>query len=137
MMQSDLYNIGEAAIASGVSAKMIRRYEESGLIPKASRSLSDYRVYNDKNVNMLRFIKHSRDLGFSGKQITGLLSLWTDQARLSSEVKLLATEHIDLLNQKVNELNAMKCELERLVSCCHGDSRPDCPILDNLSKNSA
>lgn len=134
-MQSDLYNIGQAAIASGVSAKMIRRYEEAGLIPKASRSLSDYRVYNDRNVNMLRFIKHARDLGFSGKQISGLLGLWTDQGRSSGEVKLLAIEHIDLLDQKIKELNAMKSELTRLVSCCHGDERPDCPILDNLAQN--
>lgn len=134
-MQSDLYNIGQAANASGVSAKMIRRYEEAGLIPKASRSLSDYRVYNDKNVNMLRFIRHARDLGFSAKQISGLLSLWSDQARSSSEVKSLAVEHIELLDQKITELNAMKSELTRLVNCCHGDARPDCPILDNLAKN--
>jgi len=114
-MQSDLYNIGEAAIASCISSKMIRRYEESGLIPKASRSLSDYRVYNGKNVNMLRFIKHARDLGFSVKQISSLLNLWTDQARSSSEVKSLATEHILLLDQKLK--------------------RPDCPILDSLAQN--
>ena len=135
MMQSDLYNIEEAAITSGISAKIIRRYEEIGLIPKASRTFSDYRVYNDKNVNMLRFIKHARDLGFSGKQISGLLSLWTDQERLSSEVKSLANEHIELLDQKLNELNAMKSELTRLVNCCHGDTRPDCPILVNLAQN--
>ena len=135
MMQSDLYNIGEAAIASGISAKMIRRYEKVGLIPKASRTFSDYRVYNDKNVNMLRFIKHARDLGFSGKQISGLLSLWTNQARLSSEVKSLATEYIQLLDQKILELNAMKSELTRLVSGCHGDTRPDYLILDNLAQN--
>ncbi|MBC7787222.1 MAG: Cu(I)-responsive transcriptional regulator [Methylophilaceae bacterium] len=134
-MQSDLYNIGEAAIASCISSKMIRRYEESGLIPKASRSLSDYRVYNGKNVNMLRFIKHARDLGFSVKQISSLLNLWTDQARSSSEVKSLATEHILLLDQKLKELNTMKSELTRLVSCCHGDERPDCPILDSLAQN--
>lgn len=134
-MQRDLYNIGQAANASGVSAKMIRRYEEAGLIPKASRSLSDYRVYNDKNVIMLRFIRHARDLGFSAKQISGLLSLWSDQARSSSEVKSLAVEHIELLDQKITELNAMKSELTRLVNCCHGDERPDCPILDNLAQN--
>lgn len=134
-MQSDLYNIGQAANASGVSAKMIRRYEEIGLIPKASRSFSDYRVYNDKSVNMLRFIKHARDLGFSGKQISSLLSLWTDQGRSSCEVKSFAMEHIEVLDQKIKELNAMKSELTRLVGCCHGDERPDCPILDNLAQN--
>ena len=84
---------------------------------------------------MFRFIKHARDLGFSSKQISGLLSLWTDQERLSSEVKSLATEHIQLLDQKLKELNAMKSELTRLVSGCHGDKRPDCPILDNLAQN--
>ena len=133
-MQSDLYNIGQAANASGVSAKMIRRYEETGLIPKASRSLSDYRLYNDMNVNMLRLIKHARDLGFSGKEISVLLSLWTNQGRSSSEVKALAIEHVDLLDQKIKGLNAMKSELTRLVSCCHGDERPDCPILDSLAQ---
>lgn len=133
-MQSGIYNIGQAANASGISAKMIRHYEEIGLIPKASRTLSDYRVYNDKNVHMLRFIRHARDLGFSVKQISNLLELWSDQARSSSDVKTLAIEHIQILDQKISELNAMKSELTRLVSCCHGDARPECPILDNLAQ---
>lgn len=133
-MQSGIYNIGQAANASGISAKMIRHYEEIGLIPKASRTLSDYRVYNDKNVHMLRFIRHARDLGFSVKQISNLLELWSDQARSSSDVKTLAIEHIQILDQKISELNAMKSELTRLVSCCHGDTRPECPILDNLAQ---
>ena len=84
---------------------------------------------------MLRLIKHARDLGFPAKQISNLLSLWTDETRLSSEVKSLATEHIYLLDQKITELNAMKSELTRLVNCCHGDERPDCPILDNLAQH--
>ncbi|TFW72502.1 Cu(I)-responsive transcriptional regulator [Methylotenera oryzisoli] len=132
-MQSDLYNIGQAAKASGISAKMIRHYEEVGLLPAASRTLSGYRTYNHQDVHMLRFIRHSRDLGFSIKQIADLLSLWRDKNRASSKVKSLAAEHIEMLNKKIEELSAMKSELSRLVSCCHGDGRPDCPILDSLS----
>ena len=132
-MNSDLYNIGQAAKASGISAKMIRHYEEVGLMPAASRTLSGYRTYNHQDVHMLRFIRHSRDLGFSIKQIADLLSLWRDKNRASSKVKSLAAEHIEMLNKKIEELSAMKSELSRLVSCCHGDGRPDCPILDSLS----
>ena len=134
-MHSELYNIGQAAKASGISAKMIRHYEEVGPLPAASRTLSGYRTYNHQDVHMLRFIRHSRDLGFSIKQIADLLSLWRDMNRPSSKVKQLATEHIEMLNQKIQELNAMKSELTRLVSCCHGDERPDCPILDELAQD--
>jgi len=134
-MQSDLYNIGQAAKASGISAKMIRHYEEVGLLPAASRTLSGYRTYNHQDVHMLRFIRHSRDLGFSIKQIADLLSLWRDKNRASSKVKSLAAEHIEMLNKKIEELSAMKSELSRLVSCCHGDGRPDCPILDELGQD--
>lgn len=132
-MQSDLYNIGQAAKASGISAKMIRHYEEVGLLPAASRTFSGYRTYNHQDVHMLRFIRHSRDLGFSIKQISDLLSLWRDTNRPSSKVKQMASEHIEMLNQKIQELIIMKSELTRLVSCCHGDERPDCPILDELA----
>ena len=132
-MNSDLYNIGQAAKASGISAKMIRHYEEVGLLPAASRTFSNYRTYNHQDVHMLRFIRHSRDLGFSIKQIGDLLSLWRDKNRPSSKVKSLAADHIEMLNKKIEELNTMKSELSRLVSCCHGDDRPDCPILDSLS----
>jgi len=134
-MQSDLYNIGQAAKASGISAKMIRHYEEVGLLPAASRTLSGYRTYNHQDVHMLRFIRHSRDLGFSIKQIADLLSLWRDKNRSSSKVKSLAAEHIEMLNKKIEELSAMKSELSRLVSCCHGDGRLDCPILDELGQD--
>ena len=134
-MLSDLYNIGQAAKASGISAKMIRHYEEVGLLPAASRTLSGYRTYNHQDVHMLRFIRHSRDLGFSIKQIADLLSLWRDKNRASSKVKSLAAEHIEMLNKKIEELSAMKSELSRLVSCCHGDGRPDCPILDELAQD--
>ncbi len=134
-MQSDLYNIGQAAKASGISAKMIRHYEEVGLLPAASRTFSGYRTYNHQDVHMLRFIRHSRDLGFSIKQIADLLSLWRDRNRPSSKVKQMASEHIEMLNQKIQELISMKSELTRLVSCCHGDERPDCPILDELAQD--
>ncbi|NOT15684.1 MAG: Cu(I)-responsive transcriptional regulator [Methylotenera sp.] len=134
-MSTDVLNIGQAAEASGISAKMIRHYEDVGLAPLASRTFSGYRTYNHRDVHMLRFIKHSRDLGFSIKQIGGLLSLWRDQNRPSSKVKSMATEHIEVLDRKIQELSAMKSELTRLVSCCHGDARPDCPILDNLSQD--
>ena len=134
-MQSDLYNIGQAAKASGISAKMIRHYEEVGLLPAASRTFSGYRTYNQQDVHMLRFIRHSRDLGFSIKQIADLLSLWRDTNRPSSKVKQMASEHIEMLNQKIQELIIMKSELTRLVSCCHGDERPDCPILDELAQD--
>ena len=133
-MNADVLNIGQAAEASGISAKMIRHYEEVGLVPPASRTFSGYRTYNHRDVHMLRFIKHSRDLGFSIKQIGDLLSLWRDQNRPSSKVKSMATEHIEMLDRKIKELSAMKSELTRLVSCCHGDARPDCPILENLAQ---
>ncbi len=134
-MQSDIYNIGQAAKASGISAKMIRHYEEVGLLPAASRTFSGYRTYSHQDVHMLRFIRHSRDLGFSIKQISDLLSLWRDRNRPSSKVKQMASEHIEMLNQKIQELITMKSELTRLVSCCHGDERPDCPILDELAQD--
>lgn len=134
-MNADILNIGQAAEASGISAKMIRHYEGVSLVPPASRTFSGYRTYNQRDVHMLRFIKHSRDLGFSIKQIENLLSLWRDQNRPSSKVKSMATEHIEMLDRKIQELSAMKSELTRLVSCCHGDARPDCPILDSLSQD--
>lgn len=132
-MQSNLYSIGQAAKASGISTKMIRHYEEVGLLPAASRTISGYRTYNHQDVHMLRFIRHARDLGFSIKQIGDLLSLWRDKNRPSSKVKSFASEHIEMLNQKIQELNNMKAALMRLVNCCHGDERPDCPILDELA----
>ena len=125
-------NIGEAAKASGISAKMIRHYESVGLFPEAVRTEAGYRQYTDKDVNTLRFIRHSRDLGFSIEQIRGLLGLWQDRCRPSRQVKALALAHIEDLEQKLAELQAMKLTLQRLVDCCHGDERPDCPILETL-----
>lgn len=130
-------NIGQAAKASGVSAKMIRHYESVALLPAAARTEAGYRQYDDKDVHSLRFIRRSRDLGFSIDEIRDLLSLWHDKRRSSRQVKALAQVHIEDLDAKVRELMAMKATLETLVHCCHGDERPDCPILEELARTSA
>ncbi|MEO6918936.1 MAG: Cu(I)-responsive transcriptional regulator [Collimonas sp.] len=127
-------NIGDAANASGVSAKMIRHYEEIGLIPAANRSDAGYRTYAERDIHLLRFIRQGRLLGFSMKQIAELIGLWLDQSRPSSKVKQLALSHIAELNDKIKELQAMKGTLEQLARHCHGDARPECPILDGLAK---
>ncbi len=128
-----MMNIGEAASASGVSAKMIRHYEELGLLPAAQRTASGYRQYAHNDVHTLRFIRHARDLGFSLAEIAELVSLWQNRRRPSRQVKALAEAHIRELEQKAAELLAMKSALEHLVHCCHGDDRPECPILDGLA----
>lgn len=125
-------NIGEAANASGVSAKMIRHYESVGLVAQAVRTDSGYRRYGDNDIATLRFIRQSRDLGFSIEQIRALLGLWQDRRRPSRDVKALAQAHIRELDAKLAELQAMKATLEHLVHCCHGDDRPECPIIDTL-----
>ena len=132
-MDTGPLNIGEAATASGVSAKMIRHYEEIGLIPKAGRTVSGYRVYGESDVHRLRFVRRARDLGFSMKEVEALLSLWNNRRRASSEVKRLATQHIADLDAKISELQAMRRTLSDLMRHCHGDHRPDCPILDDLA----
>ncbi|CAN5625106.1 Cu(I)-responsive transcriptional regulator [soil metagenome] len=129
----DNMNIGEAAKASGVSAKMIRHYEGVGLFPEAVRSEAGYRKYTDKEVHTLRFIRQSRDLGFSIEQIRELLGLWQNRKRSSRQVKALAQAHIQELEEKLREIHAMKATLEQLVHCCHGDDRPDCPIIESLA----
>lgn len=126
-------NIGDAAKASGVSAKMIRHYESVGLFPQALRTESGYRQYTDKDVHTLRFIRQSRALGFSIDQIRDLLGLWHNRRRSSRQVKALAQAHLEELEEKLQELQAMKTTLEHLVHCCHGDDRPDCPILEELA----
>jgi Cu(I)-responsive transcriptional regulator len=129
----DFLNIGETAKASGVSAKMIRHYEKVGLFPEAVRTDAGYRQYTDKEISTLRFIRQSRDLGFSIEQIRELLELWQNQRRPSRQVKALAQAHIQELEEKLRELHAMKATLAHLVERCNGDDRPDCPIMENLA----
>lgn len=126
-------NIGEAAKAAGVSAKMIRYYEAIALIPSAARTESGYRVYAPSDVHTLRFIKRARGLGFSLEQVSELLALWRDTERTSAGVKQLARGHVETLKGRIGELQGMVQALEHLVEHCHGDHRPDCPILDDLS----
>jgi Cu(I)-responsive transcriptional regulator len=130
-------NIGQAATAAGVTAKMIRHYEQLGLIPEAARTDSGYRQYTAREVAVLTFIRQSRSMGFSIRQIAQLLTLWADDQRQSREVKALAAQHIAELDRKMQEMAQMKAALERLATGCHGDQRADCPILDQLSNHAA
>ena len=132
--QQGFHNIGEAAAATGVSAKMIRHYEGAGLIPPASRTFAGYRLYAEADLHRLRFIKRARTLGFSMKQIEVLLGLWNDQSRASAKVKKLAKAHADELAQKILEMQAMQRTLENLARHCQGNERPECPILDDLAR---
>lgn len=125
-------NIGQASRESGVSAKMIRYYEQNGLIPAAGRTPAGYRDYSDTDVHMLRFIRRSRDLGFSVAEINELLGLWRDETRQSSEVKRLAQEHVKDLERRIKNLQGMVETLTELIGCCRGDDRPHCPILKRL-----
>jgi MerR family transcriptional regulator, copper efflux regulator len=129
-----MLNIGQAAAASGVSAKMIRHYEEGGLIGKAARTRAGYRVYRDADVHTLRFIRRARDLGFSIREIQVLLGLWKNRRRASADVKRLALQHVRDLDARIAEMQAMRRTLANLAQHCHGDGRPDCPILDDLSR---
>ena len=126
-------NIGQAANASGVSAKMIRYYEATGLITKANRSASGYRSYDADDVHTLRFIGRARNLGFSVEQIADLLALWRDRGRASAQVKAMATSHVIELKRKIADLQAMVRTLSALAEHCGGDHRPDCPILEDLA----
>jgi Cu(I)-responsive transcriptional regulator len=126
-------NIGQAAKATGVSAKMIRYYDEIGLVRPASRTDSNYREYDAKEINELRFIKRGRGLGFSMEEITQLLSLWRDRKRPSREVKAIADRHLADLDARIVEMQAMAGTLRHLSHCCAGDDRPDCPILEDLT----
>lgn len=129
-------NIGEAATASGVSAKMIRHYEALGLVPGVARTESGYRQYDAGTVHNLRFIRRARDLGFSTTEIAELLALWRNRSRSSAEVKKIALAHVADLQRRIAEMQAMQRTLADLAHCCHGDARPDCPILDDLGGGS-
>ncbi|MFZ6819332.1 Cu(I)-responsive transcriptional regulator [Undibacterium sp. Ji22W] len=127
-------NIGQLAQASGVSAKMIRYYESRGLIDLAGRNVAGYRQYREKDVHSLRFIRRARDLGFSLARIQTLLELWQDQSRQSAEVKHLAQQYIDELDMQMEKLQLIRQQLQALAQACHGDTRPDCPILQELAE---
>jgi Cu(I)-responsive transcriptional regulator len=129
--------IGEAAAASGVSERMIRHYEKIGLVAAAPRRDSGYRDYGSRDVHTLRFIARSRDLGFSVEEIGKLLALWNDRDRASADVKALALARASELRRKEEELHEMRRSLEHLAASCHGDSRPDCPILGGLEGGAA
>lgn len=137
MPATDQMNIGEAAAASGISAKMIRYYESIGLIGSATRTASGYRVYTDADLHTLRFVRRARDLGFSVEQMHELLALWRDRSRASADVKRIALEHVAELERKAAELHAMADTLKHLARHCHGDARPDCPILADLGQPAA
>jgi MerR family transcriptional regulator, copper efflux regulator len=127
-------NIGQASKASGVSAKMIRHYESIGLIDAADRTDSGYRVYGPSEVATLRFIRRARDLNFSTEQIKGLLALWQDRSRASADVKRMAMQHVAHLEARMKELQEMASTLKHLAKHCHGDARPDCPIIEEFSQ---
>ena len=127
-------NIGEAARASGISAKMLRYYESIGLLPPASRSDAGYRVYGPRDVELLRFIRRARDFGMTLERIGLLVGLWRDQARPSREVRAIAQRQVAELDAKIKELTDMRQALEVLVQACHGDERPDCPILRDFAQ---
>jgi len=128
-------NIGQAARLSGVSAKMIRHYESLKLLPKVRRTGSGYRQYSSSEVHTLRFIHRARRLGFGTSEIATLLGLWQNRRRASADVKRLALEHAAELATRIEEMVAMKKSLEQLATHCHGDHRPDCPILDDLARD--
>ncbi|MCH8238208.1 MAG: Cu(I)-responsive transcriptional regulator [Proteobacteria bacterium] len=129
-------NIGTAASESGVTAKTIRYYESIGLIPPAIRAENGYRNYTEFEVETLRFIQHSRRLGFSVKNVGSLLELWDDKGRSSADVKALALQHISEVEQRIKELETIRRTLIDLTDRCHGDDRPECPILDDLATGS-
>ncbi|KQP48885.1 transcriptional regulator [Methylobacterium sp. Leaf399] len=125
-------NIGQAAQASGVSAKMIRHYEAIGLVPQADRRDSGYRDYGTADLHRFRFIRHARDLGFSLERIKVLLGLWSDPERSNAEVKAIAKAHIQELEGRARQLQEMAEALRSLADACDGDGRPDCPIIASL-----
>jgi Cu(I)-responsive transcriptional regulator len=132
-MTAGQVSIGEAAQRSGVSARMVRHYEGLGLLPAVARTESGYRQYGEADIHTLRFIKRSRDLGFSMEEIAELVGLWNNRRRASSSVKRIAEKHLGELEQRIADMQSMRSTLAHLVHCCHGDARPECPILDDLA----
>lgn len=125
--------IGRLSERSGVAAKTIRYYEEVGLLPEPKRSANGYRHYDERSVHILRFVGRARELGFAMEAIQELLTLWNNKRRKSSRVRAIAQSHLDIIQDKIEKLQSMHASLQHLVACCHGDDRPDCPILDELS----
>ena len=125
--------IGQLAQETGVSAKTIRYYEETGLLPEAERAANGYRVYRERTVHLLRFVKRARDLGFTIDEVASLLALWGDEQRASADVKKLATRHLEDIERKISELKNLRKTMRTLISSCRGDERADCPILDDLA----
>ena len=130
-----LLNIGQAAAASGVSAKKIRHYETIGLIPAAGRTFSNYRLYSHNDVHTLQFIRRARDLGFPLPAIKELLGLWQDRRRRSADVRRIALGQVAELDARIAEMQSMRRTLQHLAESCHGDQRPECPILDDLAND--
>jgi len=130
-----MMNISSVAEKSGVPTKTIRYYESIGIIPSADRMTNGYRAYGDPDIHTLRFIRRARSLGFSVDEIRGLLDLWRDKRRASNKVKALAAHHLIELDGKIGELQAMRRTLSHLIERCHGDDRPDCPIVDDLARD--
>ena len=128
---------GTAARRAGISARMVRHYESLGLISGVARTDSGYRQYTESDVHTLHFIRRSRDLGFSMEELAELLGLWRDRSRASSQVKRIAQDHIDDLSERIAQMQSMQRTLQTLVSCCQGNDRPDCPILDDLAAGQA
>ena len=126
-------NIGDAARLSGVSAKMVRHYEGLGLLPRVARTDSGYRQYAEGDVHTLRFIKRARDLGFSMEEIAELVGLWQNRRRASANVRRVAQKHADDLAHRIAAMQEMQRTLQHLIHCCHGDERPECPILEELA----
>ncbi len=127
-------NIGDAARLSGVSAKMVRHYESLGLLPRVARTDSGYRQYTEADVHTLRFIKRGRDLGFSMEEIAELVGLWQNRRRASASVRRVAQKHAEELAQRIAAMQEMQKTLQHLIHCCHGDERPECPILEELAR---
>lgn len=132
-----MMRIGEAARLSGVSVKLIRYYEDAGLLGPALRQANGYRLFDERNVHELRFIKRARSLGFPIKQIDELLRLWRDKRRPSRKVRALAEMHKQSIIDRIAAHRAITKVLSRLIAACRGDERPDCPILDELSSQQA
>ncbi len=128
-------HIGTVADRAGIPSKTIRYYESVGLIPQAPRSAGGYRRYAERDLHTLRFIQRARGLGFSVKEVSALLMLWRDDRRASADVKALSERHVADIDRKITELRAMRRTLVDLIDRCHGDHRPDCPILDDLAEH--